>query len=183
MTNEEWRSIKEFPNYQVSSFGRIKNCQSGKILKGSPQRGYDRVFLKNKSIAKTTKTHRLVAAAFLGEPSDNKMTVNHKNFNTLDNRADNLEWMSLYDNIMHGKKAGRCQPVGIGSMAILSIYTFHVAKYPNRHPICKKAFDISGAAYESIVNGKTAKHLYFQIFNKSHKKYQGEYFERSIFSE
>lgn len=30
---EEWRTIKEFPNYQVSSLGRITNIKTNRILK------------------------------------------------------------------------------------------------------------------------------------------------------
>lgn len=33
---------------------------------------------------------------------DTNMTVNHKNGNRLDNRIQNLEWLSLADNIKYG---------------------------------------------------------------------------------
>ena len=31
--NEEWRSIDGFINYQVSNIGRVRNCNTGRILK------------------------------------------------------------------------------------------------------------------------------------------------------
>jgi hypothetical protein len=30
---EEWQTIKEFPNYDISNFGNIKNNTNGKDLK------------------------------------------------------------------------------------------------------------------------------------------------------
>ena len=33
--NEIWRSINGFPDYQVSNIGRVRNANTGKIIKGS----------------------------------------------------------------------------------------------------------------------------------------------------
>ena len=35
---ELWLQIKRYPNYQVSSDGRIKNIKTGKILKPRPDK-------------------------------------------------------------------------------------------------------------------------------------------------
>lgn len=48
---------------------------------------------------------RLIAMAWHGVPKDG-MTVNHINGDPLDNRAENLEWCSLADNIRHGFYTG-----------------------------------------------------------------------------
>lgn len=37
---------------------------------------------------------------------DDAMTVNHINGNYLDNRPENLEWLTLADNIKHGHRTG-----------------------------------------------------------------------------
>ena len=47
------------------------------------------------------KAHRLVAKHFLANYTE-ELTVNHKNHDRWDNRADNLEMMTLHDNIIDG---------------------------------------------------------------------------------
>jgi hypothetical protein len=32
MTAEEWKKIENYENYEISSFGRVKNIETGKIL-------------------------------------------------------------------------------------------------------------------------------------------------------
>uniref|UniRef100_A0A6C0DGT4 NUMOD4 domain-containing protein n=1 Tax=viral metagenome TaxID=1070528 RepID=A0A6C0DGT4_9ZZZZ len=34
MENEIWKTIEEFPIYEVSNLGRVKNTNSRKILRG-----------------------------------------------------------------------------------------------------------------------------------------------------
>jgi hypothetical protein len=45
--------------------------------------------------------HRLVALAFLGEPPEPGMEVNHRDGNRSHNRATNLEWVTRSENITH----------------------------------------------------------------------------------
>jgi hypothetical protein len=50
---------------------------------------------------------RLVAITFLGEPTEG-FTVNHMDGNRLNNHIENLEWLSLADNIRHAFETGLC---------------------------------------------------------------------------
>ena len=43
--------------------------------------------------------HRLVAAAFLPLPDNIDYQLHHKDFNSLNNSADNLEWLSVSEHI------------------------------------------------------------------------------------
>ena len=54
---------------------------------------------------KTLLVARLVAAAWFGEPAEG-MTVNHINGDQLDNRAENLEWVTHAENIKLGFSCG-----------------------------------------------------------------------------
>ena len=68
--------------------------------------GYARIMLSIKNKKKTYLVHRLVAEAFLPNPSNHKY-VNHVNNNRSDNRANNLEWCTASWNTHHGIMKGK----------------------------------------------------------------------------
>ena len=51
-------------------------------------------------IGKTFFVHRLVASTFIPNP-ENLPAVNHKDGNKLNNLIDNLEWITVGDNVKH----------------------------------------------------------------------------------
>lgn len=90
--------------YEVSSFGRVRKVKSGKLMKiYSNGNGYLKVdFMKDGKRAKLY-VHRLVAKAFVYNPDKTVYTVvNHLDENPLNNRADNLEWTTIKDNLNYG---------------------------------------------------------------------------------
>jgi len=114
-TKEIWKDIAGFENYyQVSNFGRVKRkkhfieCENGnkrffkeKILfYKKNEKGYIRVHLRSKLKDSMYAVHRIVAEAFIPNP-DRKETVNHKDFNKENNYVENLEWMTISENIKH----------------------------------------------------------------------------------
>ena len=97
--------------YEVSDAGRVRRL-GGRVLRPCVDRGprtYPRVTL----CGKHRRVHRLVAVAFLGEPPEGKPQVNHLNGVKMDNRAENLEWCSLRQNVAHAVATG-LQRVGEG---------------------------------------------------------------------
>lgn len=113
---EIWKDIEDYPGYQVSNLGRVRTYNKITFTEKHGERHWQdrilkqkltkfnmyRVELWNDKGHKTISVHRLVAVAFLGKPSDEKMTVNHKDGNRKNNCVENLEWLSLADNIRHG---------------------------------------------------------------------------------
>ena len=92
----EWRPSPVFPSeYLVSNDGRVYSIRSRKEIKPSKDKsGYLYYVLCVGGNRKTVKAHRLVATAFIPNV-DNKPTVDHKNADRTDNRAENLRWASL----------------------------------------------------------------------------------------
>ena len=105
--SEEWRQIPfpEYENVWASSIGRIK-MKSGKITIGSPdEEGYLYVSLIdiNKKRHKL-RVHRLVAATFHGR--NDGLVVNHKDGCKSNNLPENLEFVTVQENLTHGRKLG-----------------------------------------------------------------------------
>lgn len=101
-----FKEIQNFSNYLVSDDGKVwskKNQKDGSVrLKEMKQNiqsaGYNQVMLSKKGQKPAPKlVHRLVAQAFIDNP-ENKQEVNHINGNKLDNRIENLEWVTHAEN-------------------------------------------------------------------------------------
>lgn len=104
LLQEIWKDIPDYPNYQVSNYGRVKSLnykRSGKeyILKqGINNPGYRYVCLRKDNKNNWFFVHRLVAKCFL-EPIKGKDIVNHKDENPSNNHVDNLEFCTyIYNN-------------------------------------------------------------------------------------
>ena len=118
ISRETWEPvpIKDFSgSYSVSSLGRVRRdapgtrgCVAGRILKNNRDRkGYPCVTLSTAHGESIVRVHRLVAAAFIGDPTESRPHVNHKNSDRQDNRVENLEWVSRSENMAHCSRAGR----------------------------------------------------------------------------
>lgn len=96
---EVWKDIANYNNYEVSTFGNVRNKKTGRILKPANMGGYYGVGLSNIK-TKTFQVHRLVAQTFIENP-ENKAHVNHKDKNSLNNHLTNLEWNTPKENNIH----------------------------------------------------------------------------------
>ena len=104
---EEWRDIKEFENYMISSLGRVYSKKKHMIMKPTPdKKGYLRISFYENGKNNTRKVHRLVVQAFIDNP-ENLPQVNHKDENKENNSVENLEWCTNSYNRMFGTATER----------------------------------------------------------------------------
>ncbi|MBO7322822.1 MAG: HNH endonuclease [Bacteroidales bacterium] len=106
--SEVWKPIKGFEEeYKISNEGQVFSIRRNKLLKPKIDRyGYKVVALSKEGKLHHRTIHRLVAQAFIPNPS-HLPTVNHINEVKTDNRVSNLEWLSVADNDNHGSRNAR----------------------------------------------------------------------------
>jgi hypothetical protein len=97
---ETYLPIDDYPTYEVSNFGNIKNKKTGKILSPAIIKGYELVNLYDGiNKPKSFKIHRLVLEAFEGKSKDaNQKNVDHIDCNKTNNCLFNLRWVSQQQN-------------------------------------------------------------------------------------
>jgi hypothetical protein len=100
---EIYKTINDYENYSISNLGNIKNNTNNKFLKIQKSSGYSTISLNKNNQRKFLFIHRLVAQAFIPNP-ENKLTVNHINHDTHNNRVTNLEWNTQKEQNEHNYK-------------------------------------------------------------------------------
>lgn len=104
----EYRPIEGHPMYLACSDGYVINAKTGLVLKGEVHKktGYVKVQLSDESHKqKHYLLHRIIASAFC-EKEPQKIEVNHIDGNKLNNRAENLEWVTRDENLRHAYENG-----------------------------------------------------------------------------
>ena len=105
--DEEWINIKTLipelkPYYFISSYGRVYNINTGKLMKifVVPNGYYAITLTLENGKQKRFYIHRLVASVFIENPN-NKQQVNHINGIKSCNYKENLEWCTSRENVNH----------------------------------------------------------------------------------
>ena len=107
--DEEYKSFVDIPGYEglyaANKLGEIWSYQTNSIMKlAESHHGYKRIGLRNANhVLKIYAVHRIIASMFVPNPHGYR-EVNHKNEDTSDNRAANLEWCSRLYNCNYGHK-------------------------------------------------------------------------------
>lgn len=181
--NEEWRTVADFPDYEVSNLGRVRNA-SGKVLKPqvNPKNGYSQIMLHNGINGKKIKLHylhRIVATYFLPQPQEGQTQINHKDSDRQNNTASNLQWKYASDKenfnagIIVERKARVYKqappPRYYQIIRQLTQSGFCVASYLGYNKLKEKGYNPI-----SVRNASKGKH---NLKGKEHRKYKGYFWQ------
>ncbi len=100
---EEWRTVEDFPAYEVSNTGLVRRRATEALIAGHIlQNGYRQVGLFRDKKPVFRVVHRLVIVAFRGAVPQG-MEVNHKDGDKRNNHIDNLEFVTHRQNMRHAR--------------------------------------------------------------------------------
>jgi len=116
MTDKQMKHTAEANSVWITGYeGRYKIYADGRVESfckrpyrfishcPSDRKGYPTIHLFSKNRRRRFKIHSIVAKHFVPGYAPG-LQVNHKNCIKTDNRAENLEWVTMLENIAHAKK-------------------------------------------------------------------------------
>ena len=165
---ETWAKINGWSNYEVSTYGNVRNIKTGKILKPFKNgHGYLRVELFNNGKGHKLYVHVLVAKAFLPDTGHNPdgsimvghHEVNHKDQNKKNNNVFNLEWTDHKYNLAYSNMLKKVQCIETGII------------YESTHA-AEQELNLRPGSVRCQINPKCHdKHCYLPDGTKIHFKY------------
>lgn len=107
---EIWKDIPRYPYCEVSNTGKVRYKEGirlhGLTIRERPLKlgGFD--YYQVVIDGRTESVHNLVAEAFIGSRPQKGLKVDHINEDKLDNRPENLRWLSHPANTIRSRFTG-----------------------------------------------------------------------------
>lgn len=116
--NDIWKTVRDFPDYEVNEDGEVRNKETKIIIKHQIKKNSScQVRLYKNGVAKNVTISRIVADAFI-EPLTGDKCVGHLNGDRLKNRATNLFVGTRKDIMRHCSDIGTLKPGDYGRKRI-----------------------------------------------------------------
>lgn len=175
-----WKDITGFEGlYKISNYGEVLSLISNKILKAEIlDKGYLRIGLNKDGKRTRFLVHRLVMCEFVEYKPYPDYEVNHKDFNTQNNRIDNLEWVTGIQNMRYSleNNSGMLEVMRrVGSM--VGKKYGHIGIEASKKPVakcdmCGNVIKEYGSAREAVKDGYNYKGI-SSVCTGNRKSYLG----------
>lgn len=160
---EEWKTISEFPKYEVSNTGRVRRIGSTKdrVATATP---YPTVTFSKNGRTVNRRVHRLVAIAFLGDPPNPEQSwVLHADDDPTNNYLSNLRWgrgrdnsADMMKNLPQKRLESKC-PAKLSEAQVQHIRASRAAG-ESTYDIALR-MGVTATAVQQLVKGRTWRHV------------------------
>lgn len=150
--SEEWRTIIEFPGYQISDMGNIYNLRTRRLMRTNPnQFGNMKIWLTDYfGQGHTRSVAMLVANAFVEQPNDMCTYLMVLDGDLSNIEASNLAWRPRWFAWKYTRQLKLPQPLHYKNLPVLNLLT--------------------GEEYESIIEaGMTNGELFYDIWESTYR--------------
>ena len=130
MDNEVWAEVEDFPDYAVSTHGRVMNVHTNLVLKPrNNSYGYSRVALRKDGRSHDIYVHHLVAKAFITGYHEG-VQIRHEHDNS-DNHVNNLRFRrgARMGTLVRNPRRARTRRVRIVETGEVFLTVENLAKY------------------------------------------------------
>ena len=131
-----WTPVNGFEGlYEIDRQGTIRSLQkrnfNNQIATRTDRAGYRTTRLCNQGKTYVKFIHRLIAEHYIPN-QENKKYVNHLNGDKLDNKIENLQWVTHAENIIHAYKNGLIKKI---CKSVINICTGQIFSGPKEAAI------------------------------------------------
>lgn len=162
-SGEEWNYIRGYEGiYKVSSYGAVLSCRSGRLLSPYLVKGYPVVSLRVDGQRRAGRIHTLVAETFIGPRPSPKMHCAHLDGNPLNNRVDNLAWVTPAENEAHKRRHGSAKIGEKSHHAKLTDEQAEIIRNATKRPLMRRELAKLAGVSERTIDAIVAGHTYRQ---------------------
>lgn len=158
MKEKRWRGVRDFPNYQVSDDGVVRNTKTGRVLAIHPDRyGYPQVILCRDGYKRANRIHRLVAESFV-DTNDASLQINHIDGDKTNNRFDNLEWVTASENMRHAYDNGLVHRSSKAGTPCRPVRVVETGRVYSSQSECARKIGVKREGINACLNGRLQTH-------------------------
>jgi hypothetical protein len=150
---EEWQTVPGFPDYKISSLGRVLSFKGGKEKFLKPTK-YERTYtvsLFNARGRKNFDLHRLVLLVFRPIPNVKAYIAAPKDGDPFNVHLDNLEWR---------RQCGSNHPTSkLTEAQVIEMRQLYKEDHTQTHASLAKRYGIGQSTVGPVLNGETWSHV------------------------